>query len=90
MYHKSKYVVGELGHGVFKSVCALIGPENTGHVDIARAFNEGTVISAGFCHSTDEEVFIYGESVTLQLKSRDADKILVGRALAHQRYASDY
>lgn len=76
---KLKYVIGTvngLDHVVFG---------DTEHAELARAL--GKAESAGFCQfSTNregdvEEVWTFGESTSLKLKSRPEDKEIIKRAM---------
>lgn len=91
MYSKSKYVIGKMQLDYSVEVVAVVVPENVPHRRAARLFLEGTITSAGFCHYSEDDVRVYGESSSLCLKSDpENDKKYVGRALAHPKYASDF
>lgn len=80
MYSESKYVVGMIGG--FEA--AIVIPETVTHSDVRCIFDE--VLSAGFCHYSSDKVVVYGESVSLRVKSRPEDARFVGRAMAHPEY----
>lgn len=88
MYSKSKYIVGEVMGSFGTHLCAVVFPETVGHDDIGRRlFIDGTIRSAGFCHFSEDDVKVYGESVSLRVKSNPAvDTALVGRAMSHPKY----
>ena len=56
---------------------AILFDELLAHKDVAGRFN---VVSAGFC-SIGEKVQVYGESVTLDMRSRKEDVVLIEEAL---------
>lgn len=82
MFNKSKYVVGILAG----DEAALVFSELLTHRDVARVFQR--VISAGFCHYSESDgcVKVYGESISLGIKSRPEDEIHVGQAMSHPKY----
>jgi hypothetical protein len=87
MYTKAKYIVGEVRGTYLDHKCAVVFSEAIGHDEVAKVFIPGTITSAGFCHATEEKVWVYGESVSLRIKSNpERDEELVGRAIAHQAY----
>ena len=45
-----------------------------------------TVISAGFLDVWENEVSVFGESVTLNIKSRKEDAILIKKMLIHEDF----
>lgn len=89
MYHKAKYIVGEVPGGVGLGVlCAVLFPETVGHDDMSQVFIPGTIRSAGFFHADENKVYVYGESISLRIKSNpEIDERFVGRAMAHSEYA---
>jgi hypothetical protein len=67
--------------------CAIVFSEAIGHNEVAKVFIPGTIRSAGFFHAAVDKVWVYGDSVSLQMKSNpELDERLVGRAIAHQAY----
>lgn len=77
-----KYII-VIDNGLEK---AIIFDELLTHLTVARGFN---VISAGFCSigaSNDKEmkVQVYGESVTLDMRSRKEDATLIEEALGKE------
>jgi hypothetical protein len=90
MYTKSKYVVGEIqDSNGFMLLGAVVFSELLSHSDVARVFVPDTVRSAGFCHYEEHGVQVYGESVSLNVKSNPTtDEKLVGRAMSHPKYIS--
>lgn len=86
VYTKSKYVVGEiLTRDLLGSVFgAVVVSELVPHAALKPLFVEGSIVGAGFCHSDEASVYVYGESTGLGVKSRAEDVKHVARALAHQ------
>ncbi len=87
MYHRFKYIVGEVKGTYSDLLCAVVFPETIGHDEMKGAFIKGTIVGAGFGHIdswSKESAFplVYGESTSLQVKSRDEDLKHVQRALA--------
>lgn len=69
---------------------AIVFCDALGHNDVARAFNNKNVESAGFVRFAirkdeydNDEVFVkaYGESVSLRIKSREEDSDLITRQI---------
>lgn len=87
MYTKAKYIVGDVQGTYMVQTCAIVFSEAVGHNEVAPLFIAGTIISAGFFHADEEKVHVYGDSVSLRIKSNpEVDERLVGRAIAHQAY----
>jgi hypothetical protein len=87
MYTKAKYIVGDINGTYMSHTCAVVFSEAIGHDEVAKVFIPGTIVSAGFCHATEEKVWVYGESISLHIKSNpERDETLVGRAIAHPAY----
>ena len=89
---KGKYVVGlSLGH-YGTVVAAMLFPESVVHADVAERFFGGKsrVVSAGFYHvqacGTEVEVKNYGQSDSLNIKSRDVDLQYIEQALGLREY----
>lgn len=90
MFSKSKYLVGQVHIDGTTALMALVFPENFPHAVAAHAFLPGSIVSGGFCHYEDDDVRVYGESISMKVKSRpDQDMILLGRALSHPKYIVD-
>ncbi len=49
------------------------------HIDVARRSNGAT--SAGFCHIVNGNVEVFGESISLNLKSHPDDAFLIQKML---------
>ncbi len=79
---KSKYILD----GDFTPI---VFPETLAHSDVARNMGMlGRVIGAGFCYIEDNKYVCYGESVSLNVKSRgDEDSKRLNRLLG---CSSDY
>lgn len=89
MYSKSKYIVGQISDGMGSQTAAVVFPETIPHVSMSRVFVQGSIRSAGFCHFSEEDVKVYGDSVGLKVKSNpEQDTRLVGRAMSHPNYIS--
>lgn len=76
----TKYVVGLARAGYVERVVAIIFPEDVVHRDMALKFfgDEHRILGAGFCdlRLRDDQrpaMFVYGESVSLDVKSRPED-----------------
>lgn len=82
MYSKSKYIVGNIDG----MTCAVVFPETIPHVAVARVFDKGTILGAGFCHYGEDGASAYGESIGLNVASRPEDAVLLSRAMAHPQY----
>lgn len=79
MYYKSKYVIIDTG----MLIAPIVFTELLIHADVARAIaSDGEVIGAGFCHIENNLYICYGESVSLEVKSRgEADSKILNRYL---------
>lgn len=87
MYSKAKYAVGEVAGSYGSTLCAIVFSEVVTHSDTARVFVPGTIMSAGFFHADQDKVHVYGDSVSLNVKSNpERDERLIGRAIAHPAY----
>lgn len=75
---KSKYII--IDRGIFEQV---IFSETLNHNEIAIALNgNNKIIGAGFCHIEDDKYVCYGNSVSLQIKSRgQLDSDILNRRL---------
>lgn len=78
---KTKYIVGKFKKS--NILGCLIFHEVINHSDMATNFN--TVLGAGFCFIENGEdrpdVKVYGESISLGVKSREEDVAILKRAL---------
>ncbi len=78
----AKYIVAEIVSGGVAMETPIIFPSFIAHSDIARNLHK--VISAGFVQFTPEGgscVEAFGESVSLNIKSRPKDARLIAYAL---------
>lgn len=79
---KTKYVTGIVSG--YKA--AILFPEYVVHAEAAACF-QGRILGAGFYYYTDDEVIVYGESISLRVKSNpEEDTKLVAEALGHPAY----
>ena len=79
---KAKYVTGVIGD----CRAAILFPDYVTHADAAACF-QGSILGGGFYHYTDDEVIVYGESISLKVRSNpEEDAVLVGLALNHPAY----
>ena len=74
MSYKSKYIIVDNKDGVIP----VVFTELAVHKEVARGFMPGTILGAGFCYITENKYHCYGESTSLNVKSRgdDDSKIL--------------
>lgn len=82
MFYKAKYIISESGLPVVFS-------ELQTHADVAYAlFGGAKIIGAGFVHvSSNGEYSCYGESVSLNVKSRgDEDSKLLNKMLGGKQH----
>ena len=83
MYSKGKYVVGEVIGRYIPVMAAVCVNESITHSDLAPIFVPGSIRSAGFFHiNEDLTVSVYGDSISLRVKSQENDAILVSKTLA--------
>lgn len=80
---RTKYIVGQTRTGFIVAVVAVIFPEGMSHSDVARdIFGERfNLLGSGFCSVGIEGVEVYGDSVSLGLKSREADVLYLNHTL---------
>ena len=65
MFTKSKYII------IGRDEMPIVFPEVLKHSDVARMMGgEQNVTGAGFCHIIDDKYVCYGESTSLNVKSR--------------------
>lgn len=65
MFTKSKYII------IGRDEMPIVFPELLKHSDVARQMGGAhNVTGAGFCHITDDKYVCYGESTSLNVKSR--------------------
>ena len=83
MFPHAKYIVGIPKSSLSSTPQAVIVPKTMQHSDVRGAFVDGSIISAGFFNFDENGVYVSGNSVTLNLKSRPADARLVALAIAH-------
>ena len=70
MEYKSKYIIVDNTDGIIPVVFTEIAT----HKDVARGFMPGTILGAGFCYISHLGQYVcYGESVSLNIKSRDEE-----------------
>ena len=75
---KSKYIIVENITGIIP----VVFTELAVHKDVARGFMPGKILGAGFCYIEDDQYHCYGESTSLNVKSRDdIDSALLNRLL---------
>jgi hypothetical protein len=71
MHWKAKYIIG----GWLEA--PIVFPEIIQHADMARSLgwigDDKRVVGAGFVRIQDDGYIVYGESVSLQVKSRGAE-----------------
>lgn len=80
---RTKYIVGEVADTYCMVTAAIVFPESLTHKLIAERVLTGPAHSAGFCYIDGEgKAVAYGESVSLNLKSRPEDATLIARALS--------
>lgn len=75
MYYRSKYVIVDAGMAVFP----IVFTELINHSDMVQGIAPGgQIIGAGFCYIEKDLYVCYGESISLNVKSRgnDDSKIL--------------
>ncbi len=78
----AKYIVGPLKSSAFGTVGAVVFPEMCDHAEMAKLnMVEGEVLSAGFCHVFPDGVELFGESLSLKIKSNPEHEGIVRRAL---------
>ncbi len=79
MTFKSKYIIID-GH---LAIAPVVFAEFLNHSDVARAIAPSDkVLGAGFCYIENNQYVCYGESISLQVKSRGAeDSIILNRVL---------
>lgn len=79
MYYKSKYIIIDTG----MLIAPIVFTELLTHVDVARSIAPGgTILGAGFCRIDKNHYVCYGESVSLEVKSRgEADSKILNRFL---------
>lgn len=80
---KGKYVVGEMPLAVGTMLTAVCFHEAINHSDMKKLF-VGEPLGAGFFHIDQDKVWVYGESVSLNLKSRPEDSRHISRVLGLQ------
>lgn len=83
MYYKSKYIIVDTG----MALAPVVFTELLTHADVARQIAPGgEVLGAGFCYIEKNQYVCYGESVSLQVKSRGTeDSKILNRFLgAHE------
>ena len=80
---RTKYIVGELPNASGSVLGAVVFPEYVQHVHMAQVFEPGddNLVSAGFFQVVEGQVEAYGESVSLGLKSRHEDSVLIAKAI---------
>lgn len=83
MHYKSKYIIVDTG----MAIAPIVFTELLTHADVARAIApHGTVMGAGFCYVEKNAYVCYGESVSLEVKSRgEADSKILNKFLGTQR-----
>lgn len=78
---KSKYIMVEM-NGLEQP---FVFSETMQHKDVAVALTRGElnrVVSAGFCHiNGDGQYVCYGESISLEVSSREKDSSVMNRML---------
>jgi len=78
IFSKSKYIIVETPMPV-----PMVFSELQQHADVVyRMFPNCSVLGAGFCHIVDDKYVCYGESVSLNVKSRgEADSKVLNSLL---------
>ena len=78
MQYKSKYIIIDNANGIIP----VVFTELAVHSDVVRGFMPGTILGAGFCFIADDVYHCYGESISLNVKSRgDEDSNLLNKFL---------
>lgn len=79
---ESKYIVGRLKASTLGMVGAVVFPDICDHAQMARLnLIDGEALSAGFCSIVDNQVELYGRSVSLKIDANPEHKRYVSRAL---------
>ena len=84
--NRTKYIVGKFKKS--RIIGCLIFHEVINHSDMAINFN--SILGAGFCsieNGQDKpDLKVYGESLSLGIKSREEDKDIIKKALGLYHY----
>lgn len=81
-YDKGKYLVGEIPLTVGSNLGAVVIGEHFGHAVLRSVFVPDTIVRGGFFFiDEDGKVVVYGESISMKVKSKDIDALLVAKAI---------
>jgi len=73
--YKAKYVMFD----TFSGYVPIIFPPTLSHAELRNKFPNWDVVSAGFVQWEEEGIFAYGDSVSLNKKSRPEDTNYIRR-----------